>query len=324
MIIKINISYSFYRRDFIMKSRHSLFFLLTGLIILLIGVFTVTPTIFLNTNQSGSFNADLSTNPANPDLLNVGIPITGQNYAATTSYYYKTNGTALSSRYSVIWVCPPSNRDCNLYFSNNNFTTFMRNSTRAGIGLVEWVVFRPSTSQNLYARVRNTGSSATGVSIEWEDSSESLTTSTWRSKSLSTANAIEVYGVSMKKTSNYTINLVVPGGTNFDLYLYSLEPGTAANISGFIRRSINGGSSAEAIRGFVPSANGLFAVLVVRVSGTGAYNLTLAATPIGGGSTLNLWLFPVIEIPVFFGVVFGVMGIIYLHRHQKNRIRVRT
>jgi len=309
-----------------MKTRHGLFFLLVGLIILLIGVSTIQPNVFLNNNHSGSFNAALSTNPANPDLLNVGIPITGQSYTGSTSYYYKTNGSALSSRYSVIWVYPGT-RNCNLYFSNNNFTTYMRNSTRAGNSVVEWVVFRPSSSQYLYARVTNAGGlTSTGASIEWEDSVESLTTTTWKSKSLSTANAIEVYGLSLVTTFNYTIHLVVPGGANFDLYLYSLAPGAAANLTGFLRRSNSLTVGApETIAGFIPSAKGPFAVLVVRESGTGAYNLTLEATRIGGGSPqtgpLNLWLFPAIEIPVFFGVVFGVVGIFYLHRYLKNRKR---
>lgn len=309
-----------------MKNRGIQAIILIGLITVLMLSFILISNgqIFtrLTRNQAAPIRTYDYTDPGNPDPLTVGTPLTGQSYSTETSYYYYAP-SANPARYHVIWLRPAAgNDDFNLYvFSNSGYSNLLASSLR-GVGLTDWVVFRPTNTQPIYVNVTALDN-GNGV-IEWEDSSVVLTAGAPQSLVLDENNAIEVYQVNLIASSTYTFTLEVPVATDYDLFLYYLNSGSAANPNGFISKSDGGGNGEdETISDFSPLTDGKFVVLVVWNSGAGSFTLTLSeisGTSDGSPSdNLDLWLYPVIELPIFFGATFGLVGLIYLRKYIQSR-----
>jgi len=194
-------------------------------------------------------------------------------YNAPASYYYRT-GTASSIYYHVVWVQPTDmldNFDLFLY-SNADYSTYNGSSQNEN-GFLDWIIFRPSTSQIFYPQVSPISGSTGYAYIEWEDSRILYFSS---SGSLSASNCIDIYYTSLSSFSTYKFTLEVPSDGDFDLYLFYLNSGTAMNSSGALQSSTTSGNGiSESILKFTPTEYGTYAVLVVRTNGSGIYTLSL-------------------------------------------------
>ncbi len=221
-------------------------------------------------------------------------------YDTSSTYYYYRTGTAYSSYYHVVWLQPvDSNDDFDLRLYSDSSYYYQQATSMRGSGLLDWVVFRPSSSQYYYPVVQR--SSGTGYAyIEWEDSSYSLSMGGSYSGSLSSSECIEIYEVDLNKNKKYDFDLSVPSSCDFDLYLYRLSSGYATSYSGYAKGSASSSLGAdEKISGYKPSYSDSYAVVVVRKSGSGSYTLKVDDV-----SVLN----PGIVALIIFGVI-AVIGI---------------
>jgi len=219
-----------------------------------------------------------STNPSSPTVLSDDNSL--YEYYSSSDYYYYKTGSASPSYYHVVWVQPTDSADdFDLYlYSTSTYSSYQTYSGR-GSGYLDWVVFRPSSSQYYYPKVyREVG---TGYAyIEWEISSTSLIFNNSYSGALSVSDCIEVYEVSLSTSLIYTFSLDVPTGADYDIYLYSFSAG-ATNSYGYYSCSTNYGDGIdETILDYIPSYTGDYALLIVRRSGSGTYNLNTLSSPI--------------------------------------------
>jgi len=196
-------------------------------------------------------------------------------YDARNSYYYQT-GNASSAYYQCVWLQPllPTN-DFNLLVYSDSAYSDLRISSNRGAGSLDWVVFRPSTTQIYYPKVdRYLGTGY--ATIQWEDSSTLINRGTNYIGSLNSSECIETYMVELFKpvpTCHYQLYLDVPSGADYDLYLYDMSPGGAANSSGYYCCSTNVGLGVDEFISFLVNKDGYYAIIVVWKSGSGNYNL---------------------------------------------------
>ncbi|NVM31406.1 MAG: hypothetical protein HWN65_21385 [Candidatus Helarchaeota archaeon] len=288
----------------------------------LVGSFTLIPNgqvpTVLNPPQAGTFDAGESTNPASPDPISEGAALS-QDYASGNSYYYETQSNPKSGHYYVSWLKPKQNMDCDLYLYTDQFVSPpVSSSTTTGDGVLEWVVFRPSSSANpYYMRVATVSGSGQPNYLAWEES-VSISAGTPATGTIADAGSIDIFHANLLATSSYTFRLAVDPGSNLDLYLYYLAQGSTKNAGESTQASTTGGNGEdETIVGYSPGADGKFLLMVALAGNGGAYTLTLEET--SGAISPQLWLYPVIFIPIFFGATFGYVGLLHLYRYLKNR-----
>jgi hypothetical protein len=147
-----------------------------------------------------------------------------------------------------------------------------------------------SRYQLCYSKVYVHSDSAGCAWIEWDNALQYDLGEKYPG-SLSASNQIEMYYVILYTRRSYEFRLTVPAGGDFDLYLYHLEDGQAANASGYVTKSETAGAGvAEVISPFETETPGTWAVLVVRSSGEGAYEFYITYAPAGDGIPVLPWV----------------------------------
>ena len=214
-----------------------------------------------------------STNPSDPEKLTDDSALY-EPYPSATNYYYNTSSQASSSYYHVFWVHPDNTEaehDMFLY-SDSGYSTLV-NQSYTYFGRLSWVVVRPSSNQYYYPKVLTSKPTGSYGHVEWEDSSEVLS-STTKSALLGSAESLEVYQMTLNSGTAYSFILDVPSSCDFNLFLYYLSPGKSANHEGYMRCSDEMGIGIdESINGFIPTITGNYLILVTRWSGSGTYYL---------------------------------------------------
>lgn len=247
--------------------------------------------------QSGSGTAYLYTSIYSGSYTSLSDEAASyQSYSSYTNYYYQT-GYAYSGYYHVVWLQPTSSSytDNLLLYSDSSFRNQLASSTR-GSGYLNWVVVRPSSSQNYYPRVYSY--SAGYAYIEWECSYSYLDVGESVYGSLNSAECVEIYTAVLSSSKTYTFILDMPSSGDYDLYLYRLYYGEATDSSGYYRCSVSYGSgNDEAISNFKPYTSDEYLIMVVRSSGSGSFTLTLKEPFIMSPGAIML-------------VVFGIMATI--------------
>jgi len=236
-----------------------------------------------------------STNPSSPTVLSDDSSLYEYYSTSYSSYYYRTS-SASYAYYHVVWLYTIESGDnFNLYlYSDSSYSTLKASSTR-GSGFLDWVLFRPSSSQYYYPRVYRY-SGAGYAYLEWERS-ESLSFGTSYTNSLSSSDSFEVYHVYLSSSDHYIFKLEVPSGGNFDLYLYRLYSGYATSYNGYQESSASSTyGEDEVIKNYEPSYSDMYAIVVVRTSGSGSYTLTV-----------NYDYSNLIVVATFFGIL-GIIG----------------
>ena len=235
------------------------------------------PNLPVNLKDS-SYSSSQSSDPNHPHSLYDDSSV--YDYYNASSYYYRTEN-ASPSYYQVIWLQPQdiqNNFDLYLY-SDSNYSNLKVSSFR-GAGLLDWVVFHPNITQDLYLKVSTLSSSNGFAFIEWEDSSNYLSVGSSISNNLNSPDSLEIYQISLLNTSTYRFKLEVPSEGDFDLYLYQLNPGMGANYNGYSARSKTlGNGFIEFISNYTPAKSGDYAIIVVRSSGSGTFTLSVTTFP---------------------------------------------
>ncbi len=224
-------------------------FIIFGVLIILIGGMINTlglnkfNSILIHGSEEKEFYSSTSTNPINPEILLNNIS-KQEYYIESNSYYYKTD-IMLYLRYQIVWVRPNSTEDdFDLFlYSDSGYSNLKTSSNRAN-GLLEWVVFRNSYSYYLYPKVYAYSGSGY-ASIEWQDASSILSIDNSVNNSLNSTNSIEAYQAFLTAGVKYNFSCQVPGGADYDLYIYYLTSGSAINFGGYAKSSALDGNGVD-------------------------------------------------------------------------------
>ncbi len=250
-----------------------------------------------------------STNPSSPTYLSDDYA-DSESYSSSLYYYYRTS-TASTYYYHVVWLQPYySNDDFDLsVYSDSSYSNFVASSIR-GDGLLDWVVFRPSSYQYYYPRVLTYD--AGSAYIEWEDSSTTISVKNSVSAYLSSSEAIEIFEVSLSSSKEYDITLKIPSGLDADLYLYYLNQGSGTSYSGYFQCSKRTGSGVdEKIDDYSPTISGDYAIIIARSSGSGSATLEF---------NYAHDLIPVIITIVVLIVISGILAMAVVIYKKSSRV----
>jgi len=215
-------------------------------------------------NGSITLNTAASTNPSSPDLLSDDSTVYDYYGSALTNYYYKYY--MYLGGYDLVWVYPTeTDDDFDLYlYSDSSYSTCVASSQFDG-QTMDWVVYRPSVNSYMYPETYTyTG---TGNAYIEAESGEFITVGISYSRYLGSAEAGELYEVSLSSSTTYTVKLEVPTDANFDLYVFKLNSGSATEYDG--HSSTNSGLGTTEYVTFTPSYSDTYAIVVIRVSGSG-------------------------------------------------------
>ena len=261
---------------------------------ILLGAMSQMQSGLLVDSSENSLNVRGSTDPLNPQTLSSDVY--DYEYYSSSYYYYKT-ASASSSYYHVVWVLPTSSEDdFDMYLYSDSSYSIQKASSTHGSGYLDWVVFRPSSSQYYYPKVRRYSGSGYAY-IEWEQASSASLGNSY-SYYLATSEAIEIYRVYLSISDTYDITLKVPSGANYDLYLFYLTSGAATNYNGYIQSSMRTAEGRdELIANYRPSYSDYYGVVVVRRSGSGSFTLKIDYHR--GIGVIGIML-----------IIFGLLGVI--------------
>jgi hypothetical protein len=285
--------------------------------VLWVGIFFCTVNLFNTSYMMPSYtgvqtnpplSSCLSSNPAAPTILQNDSALY-ETFNSLDWYYYRT-GLAEAGKYQVIWVHPtdPEKYITLNAYSDSSYTNLIACTTDP---FYYWVLLRPSLSQFIYAKAL-AGWSNPGY-IEWEVVNRQLPLGSTVMGTLSGAEAIEAYQVMLSPNIYYNVNLTVPSGANFDLFIYYLAMGDADGGAGYscIAGSGDGGvGEGEALIRRKLGVTGIGLVIVVWRSGAGTYQLTFEDYYGSNGS-----------VPAFPFLPFIAVFIAILITYKKNEGR---
>ena len=248
------------------------------------------------------FSSCLSTDPDFPTILQNETALY-ENYGSGGWYYYRT-GLAEAGKYHVVWAqsTVPGTHLPLAAYSDANYINMIAATIN---DYKNWVLMRPNSPQNYYIRL---GGVNYGY-IEWEVVNRQLPLGSTVNGSLSGAEVIEAYQVVLSSDIYYSINLTVPPGANFDLFIYYLAMGDADGGAGYscIAGSGDGGvGEGEALIRRKLGVTGIGLLIVVWRSGAGSYSLTFKNYY---GSDDSIPISPLLSvIGVFLAVVWIKYG----------------
>ena len=194
-------------------------------------------------------------------------------YYESLSYLYKITSASLSY-YHVIWLQPTSSIDnFDLYlYDDANYSNLIAKSCN-GKGSLDWVIFRPNTSQAYYPKVYAESGDGSAY-IEWDYGYYTYSYPTSIGSYMDTNDRIELYQVYLYTSRTYDFSLRFSSYCDFDLFLYYLNPGNATNSFGYIACSNTSGYGVdEEISGFKPPYDGAYVLLISCSAGSGSFSL---------------------------------------------------
>jgi hypothetical protein len=295
---------------------HRTYLAIFVLFFLLIGVQSPFPRGPLQNQTLPSLNLESSASldPDFPESLTNESAVYDW-YGSVGDYYYKTAGNA-SAGYHVFWVYPadepPDQFDLFLHM-DAEYSFYVANTIIYG-----WLLTRLAVPQPLYIQF-HTYSTAGNAYLEWEDGSARLAVNTPVSGFLGGAERIELYQVALSKDKSYTFNLSVPASGDFDLYIYYLDKGASTGGLATIRSKEGGAGIDEVIQRWTSPETDEYAVLVIRQSGSGTYNLTLSTSTEGGDS----FVIYLIVGGVIIGLAGTIIGFLWLRPHRGRNLSIK-
>ncbi|MDD1776621.1 MAG: zinc ribbon domain-containing protein [Candidatus Helarchaeota archaeon] len=215
-----------------------------------------------------------STNSSNPEALYEGVSKL-ESYSESNNYYYVAENLS-SSYYHVIWVQPDSSQndfDLGLY-ADSSYFEMLADSTRY-VGCLDWIVVHPNMNQSYYPRVYAWLGDGEAY-IGWKEGRKSISAGIPVTDSLNSSKCIEVYSIYLESSSLYNFFLSVPPDSDFDLYSYYLSPGLASGYNDYEWSSQAYLDENETKKSFRPEFSGLYAIVIVRRSGSGVFTLWMS------------------------------------------------
>ena len=217
--------------------------------------------------------AGATTDYTNPVILSANLEEYEWYNIAPASYYYKTD--VVISSYHVVWLYPEiGTNDYDLFlYADSDYTDLLVASEREA-GALDWVIYHYNGSTpSHYPKVYAHDGSAGTAWIEWDPDSY-LDRGETAVGSFASTDFVEIYTVYLWASSSFDLQLDVPEGSDYDLYLYYVDSGRATNSSGYLTNSTTIGTGAdESIIDYKPVNTGYHVVLIVRITGTGTYAL---------------------------------------------------
>ncbi|MBD3229449.1 MAG: hypothetical protein GF329_14790 [Candidatus Lokiarchaeota archaeon] len=247
---------------------------------ILIGLFlaiSLFSLIDINNDQHLYMNNDIklsklaSTDPNNPILLNNSVLRTEYNFTYGSNYYYKTYLMS-KSNYHLIYLSNTDGMDDFdlVLYSDSDYSDLIESSD--SYGNIDWIVCRPTDSTTYYPRVHAFGSG--DAIIESKSAIQGKFEFNYSTCSTLYENG-DIFQFSFTGGVSYTINLSVPIGTNLDLYCYKLSkygelPRNFREFDHSSSLNISGEDESIIIS---PEDSGIYAIIVMRKTGTSSGNL---------------------------------------------------
>ncbi len=217
-----------------------------------------------------------STLPGSPDGLAHEAEEYEQYSEEDASYYYRTH-LINASDYCLTWLYQIYALDnFNLYlYSNESYTVQVDSSTGTLFESdVMWVIYRPSATQRLYPVVTTPGIFLTFGNARIEaESGDRINLSTEYSVSLSSTECGELYVVNLTASKSYTMNLVIPSGCDFDMFVFRIAAGENDQVD--YHSSTRDAGENEKVN-FRPDYSDEYAIVVIWESGSGTATLTVS------------------------------------------------
>lgn len=225
-------------------------------------------------DSSQEMETAYSTVIGSPDYLLDGSPVYENWNLAPQDYYYYS--TVSSFDYELIYVYYQNSLyDMDLYlYSDSGFSNEIDNSMSGT--QMEWLVYNPISGGNVYPMaVTDTSTGNTGY-IETE-SGQDISVGSSISDSLSSSNLANLYEVPLYSNDRISVVLTLPGGCDFDLYVFRVSEGSCTQLD-----SHSSTSGSPVTLEFSPSYTDDYAIVVIRRSGSGTYTLKVQNARIPG------------------------------------------
>ncbi|NVM30352.1 MAG: hypothetical protein HWN65_16015 [Candidatus Helarchaeota archaeon] len=214
-----------------------------------------------------------STNPSSP--VNLGDDVhKSENYNTTLQNYYYDTYSMDSADYHLIWLSEvnPVNQFDIVLFSDSGYLTPIGGSLPVSLQC-NLIVYRPSSTQIMYPMVYTT--SGTGDAYIEAESGDDISVGGSFSKSLNSTEVADMAEVDLSSSIEYNIHLSVPSGCDFDLFVFRTAPGSATPAEIYNSTSNVNGQDESIV--FTPSTSDTYALVMVRVAGSGIGTVTAIA-----------------------------------------------
>jgi hypothetical protein len=189
-----------------------------------------------------------------------------------------------ASTYNLIWLHTVYDLDnFNLYlYSNQTYNlSYQVAKSELIIRRVDWIVYRPSSDQVMYPLAYTTKiglGSLKGAYIEAE-SATGINFDIYYEIDMEATESGELFYVNLEASQRYCIDLGMPEGCDFELYIFRLAPGSTEKQD--YGESENGISEMERIW-LTPSYTDQYAIVVIWYSGSGTGMLMISPKPTSG------------------------------------------
>ncbi len=253
-----------------------LVFTMMGLISGLIGTKSSNGSETLG--NPGALSPKGSIDPASPDFLADEVDELESFDTEDEEYYYDTFQVNASG-YFLSWVYTAQPGvvmadNLNLYlYSDSNYTVLVDSSTSM-TDYVDWVVYRPASSQSMYPMVYTEWiwGTCTNNRIEAQSGVPINLSSTY-DVFMSLGECGDLFVVALSSSTTYNVDLDVPAGCDFDLYAFRLAPGSSSQVD--YEKSEEAAGSDEHVT-LQPTSTDDYAIVVIFRSGSGTAKLTVA------------------------------------------------
>jgi hypothetical protein len=223
-----------------------------------------------------AFNALASTDPDAPELLednSYQFETFPSNY---TNYYYETYNMSASS-YHLVWLHTLDyvHDDFDLYlYSDPDYSNKLGDSL--GVGAMDWVVYNPSISNKTYVRVITFWGNGS-ARIEAETAQEIAVGGSY-TPSLDDEEMSELAQCDLETTQKYRITLTPDPTADWKFYVFRVAENNCTKEDLHTRDSGGVGEQEQIV--FTPSANGTYALVMIRASGTGNAKIQVDPIPL--------------------------------------------
>jgi hypothetical protein len=228
-----------------------------------------------------SINPSESTIPGSPDVLAHEVSEYETYSEEDASYYYKTHEVNASD-YCLTWLYRIYSLDqFDFYLYSDEFYTNQVDSATgySYLNPMKCVIYRPTTAQKLYPVVNTTAIApfSSGTARIETESADRINLSTEYSVNLYSTECGELYVVNLTASKSYTISLVMPSESDYDLYVFRMAPGATSSVDSHSSTRDTGEN--EKVK-FRAGHSDDYAIVILWNSGTGNATLTVS---ISGG-----------------------------------------
>jgi len=252
--------------------------------------------------KSGSGTAKLSVQPT----TNLADDVEEYVYFDQTStyYYFDAYSPSAVSYYHLIWLYAESSLD-DFDLTLYSDPAYYSYQTSSYSDQIRWIVHRPSSTEGIYPAVYSNYD--TGYAYIEVDSGDYMSTSTTSySKYFGGTDHGDIFETWFYPNYHIEISLTVPAGSDFDLYVFRVDEGSASTYP--LVSSASSTLGQDESLSFRTSQSDCYAIVVIVRSGSGSGTLTISRrAPI-----------PSFEfLPIFLALAISIL-LLTIHPRRRN------